>query len=227
MKMKSLFVLLLAVASTAVEAQISVPQLKAINFEQVADSYNTYNDSREAMTFVSGFSLEGDAKLIEKNPVEVLFNPVSGTERQDCKLLRWDPVLRVWVKFQGNQLRTIKEQTTPYWSASVAAPGVYALMKENDLKGATRLVVPDGYRAESWKYVQSSAGIVCEGHKPGHELLIPLPSISPLATVSMQLRKRGEPVTNVASVPVGKLVKGLWKDAAMTEATFDMSLALK
>lgn len=227
MKMKILFVLLLAFAPTVVEAQISVPQLKAISFQQVADSYNTYNDSREAMTFVSGFSLEGDAKLIEKNPVEVLFNPVSGTERQECKLLRWDPVLRVWVKFQGNQLRTIKEQTTPYWSASVAAPGIYALMKENDLRGATRLVVPDGYRAESWKYVQSSAGIVCEGHKPGHELLIPLPSISPLATVSMQLRKRGEPLTNVSSVPVGKLVKGLWKDAAITEATFDMSLASK
>ena len=227
MKMKSLFVLLLAVASTAVEAQISVPQLKAISFQQVADSYNTYNDSREAMTFVSGFLLEGDAKLLEKNPVEVLFNPVSGTERQDCKLLRWDPVLRVWVKFQGNQLRTIKEQTTPYWSASVAAPGIYALMKENDLKGVTRLIVPDGYRAENWKYVQSSAGIVCEGHKPGHELLIPLPSVSPLATVTMQLRKKGEPVMNVAAVPVGKLVKGLWKDAAITEATFDMSLALK
>jgi hypothetical protein len=227
MKMKSLFVLLLTVASTAAEAQISVPQLNAINFQQVADSYNTYNDSREAMTFVSGFSLEGDAKLIGMNPVEVLFNPVSGAERQDCKLLRWDPVLRVWVKFQGNQLRTIKEQTTPYWSASVAAPGMYALMKENDLKGATRLIVTDGYRAESWKYVQSSAGMVCEGHKPGYELLIPLPSISPLATVSMQLRKMGEPVMNVAAVPVGKLVKGLWKDAAITDATFDMSLASK
>jgi hypothetical protein len=32
---------------------------------------------------------------------------------------------------------------------------------------------------------------------------------------------------NVAAVPVGKLVKGLWRDAAITEATFDMSLASK
>jgi hypothetical protein len=28
-------------------------------------------------------------------------------------------------------------------------------------------------------------------------------------------------------LPVGKLVKGLWKDAAITEATFDMTLASK
>lgn len=227
MNMKILLILLLAGASTVVEAQIAVPQMKALNFQDVADNYNTYNDKREVMTFVSGFSLDGDAKLIEKNPVEVLFNPVSGTDRQDCKLLRWDPVLRVWVKFQGNQLRSVKEQTTPFWSGSVNSPGLYALMKENDLKGTTRLVVPDGYRAESWRYAQPSAGIVCEGHTPGREVAIPLPTLSPLATVSMQLRKSGEPVMHVAAVPVGKLVKSLWKDATITDATFDMTLASK
>jgi hypothetical protein len=225
MKSKTLLALLLAVASTAAIAQSSAPQLKALNFQQVAENYNTYNDHREALTFVSGFTLDGDANLIEKNPVEVLFNPVSGTDRQDCKLLRWDPVSRAWVKFPGNQLRSVKEQTTAFWSAGVNAPGVYALMKENNWKGTTRLVVPNGYRAESWKYVQSSAGIVCEGYTPGQELVIPLPGISPLATVSMQLRKSGVPLMNVSGVPVGKLVEDLWKDAAVTDATFELTLA--
>jgi hypothetical protein len=43
----------------------------------------------------------------------------------------------------------------------------------------------------------------------------------------MQLRKMGQPVMNVSALPVGKLVKGLWKDAGITGATFDMTLASK
>lgn len=227
MKIKIILILLLAGASTAYTAQIVVPQLKALNFSAVAENYNTYNDKHVAMTFVAGFSLEGDAKLISNNPVEVLFNPVSGTDRKDCDVMRWDPVMRVWEKFQGNQLRMVKEQELPYWSASVNTPGIYALMKENDLKGTTRLIIPDGYRAESWKYVQVSAGLVCEGFTPGSELSIPLPSISPLAVVSMKLRKPGEPIMELSGITVGTVVKGLWKEAAITGAAFEMTLASK
>ena len=227
MNKKMLLALLLAVATTEVVAQISVPQLKELNFQQMADNYNTYNKDREVMSFVAGFTLAGDAKLLGKNPVEVLFNPVSGTDRQDCKLLRWDPVLRVWVKFEGNQLITTKEATTSYWSANVNSPGIYALMKEVDLKGQTMLVVPDGYRAENWRYVQANAGIVCEGFKPSGEIAIPLPSISPLAVVSLQLRKTGEPLMKLSGLMAGNIVKGLWKDATISNSTFDMTLASK
>lgn len=227
MKLKMHLFLLFAVATMGMSAQVSIPQLNELSFQQVAESYNTYNKDREIMVFVSGFTLEGDAKLLASNQVEVLFNPVAGTDRQDCKLLRWDPVLRVWTKFEGNQLQTIKEATAPYWSAFVNGPGMYALMKEVELKGQTRLTVPDGYRADGWRYAHANSGIVCEGFTPTSEITIPLPSISPLAVVSMQLRKTGEPLMNLTDMKVGKVVKGLWKDAACTDATFEMVLASK
>jgi hypothetical protein len=227
MNLKMLLLLMFAVATSGMSAQVSMPQLNEVSFQQVAESYNTYNKDRELMVFVSGFTLEGDAKLLEKNRIEVLFNPVAGTDRKDCKLLRWDPVLRVWVKFEGNQLQTVKEATAPFWSAFVNGPGVYALMKEVDIKGQTLLMVPDGYRVDNWKYAHANAGIVCEGFTPAQQITIPLPSISPLAVVSMQLRKTGEPLMNLTGMTVGKVVKGLWKDATCTDATFDLVLASK
>lgn len=219
-----LFILCLPGASQMI-AQYVMPSVNELTFEVLADRFNTYNDKREPMSYVSAFTVEGETNLLVKNPIEVMFNPIAKMERSDCLLMRWDPVLRVWVKLAGNQLRNAHEGGSVYWSAKVDAPGHYALMKEIDRQGKTMLTIQGGYAAEEWRYVQHNLGVVCEGFSATRMLTIPLMDVSPLAEISMKMRKSGEPVCKVSGVLLGTVVKDFWKVPAVANQTYEMSLA--
>lgn len=205
-------------------AQLSIPKVNELSFAAVAADYNTYNDKHVPMSFLSGFSLEGDEETLMKNPIEIMFNPFHGVDRDDCKLLRWDPVVRVWTKFSGNTLRQTHEGSGLYWSGSVNSPGIYALMRDLDMSGKTTLQLPDGYKVERWRYVQSNAGVVCESQLKGTALEIPLPAISPLAELSMRCRVNGKQLEEFGYAPAGTLVKRLWKDPAAVNAAYNMEI---
>jgi hypothetical protein len=206
-------------------AQSSIPSVHELEFEVVANSYNTYNSKREPMTFLSGFSLEGDIQSLKKNPVQVLFNPVANVDRSDCILMRWDPVMRVWNKLAGNQLKNVQEGRNMYWAAGIDSPGHYALMRELEKSGRTQLVLPDGFTAEEWRYVQSNLGVVCEGFTHAGTLAVPLESLSPVGHVSIRFRKSGRPVQQVSEVLLGTLVSDFWKDPDAVNPTYEMSFA--
>lgn len=219
-----LFILCLPGASQMI-AQHVMPSVNELTFEVLADRFNTYNDKREPMSYLSGFAVEGETKLLEKNPIEVMFNPIAKMDRGDCLLMRWDPVLRVWIKLTGKQLRNAYEDRSIYWSAKVDAPGHYALMKAIDRQGTTVLTIDGGYAAEQWKYVQHNLGVVCEGFSTTRTLTIPLMDVSPLAEISMNMRKSGGAICKVSDVLLGSVVKDFWKVPAAANQTYEMSLA--
>ena len=219
-----LFILCLSSASQMI-AQHVMPSVNELTFDVLADRFNTYNDEREPMSYLSAFTVEGESKMLEKNPVEVMFNPIAKLDRGDCLLMRWDPVLRVWLKLAGNQLRATYEGTRAYWAAKIDAPGHYALMKEIDKQGTTLLTIEGGYSAEEWKYVQHNLGVVCEGFSNTRTLTVPLMDLSPLAEISMRMRKNGEPVSRVSDVLLGTLVKDFWKSSDATERAYELSFA--
>lgn len=217
--------LLVAVATSTAHTQTIAPQLKQLDFTGVAAHYNTYDDHRRPMAFLAGFELICDARLSDNNAIEVLFNPISGVNLRECALLRWDPLLRVWDTFSGNQVRVVRDGNGVYWSATMHEAGVFALMKELKLSGSTLLNAPSGYRAENWRYVQPNAGVVCEGFTRGQVIEVPMPSLSPMASISVQMRKNGEPAIQITDVRLGTLAKGMWKEVAAVNVTFDLMLA--
>lgn len=208
-----------------IAAQSPMPSVHELEFEVVADRYNTYNSKREPMTFLSGFTLEGDIQSLIKNPVEVLFNPVVNVDRSDCILMRWDPVMRVWNKLAGNQLKSVQEGSNTYWAARIDSPGHFAMMKELPKSGRTQLVLPDGCTADEWRYVQRNVGVVCEGFTQAGTLAVPLVSLSPVGQVSIRYRKTGQPVQQVSEVLLGTLVSDFWKEPDAVNPTYEMSFA--
>lgn len=219
-----LSVLCLQVASQA-SSQSTLPSVHELEFEEVAQSYNTYNDKREPMTYLSGFSVEGDMQMLKKNPIQVMFNPIAKVDRGDCILMRWDPVMRVWNKFSGNQLKNANEGRNLYWAALIDSPGHFALMKEIEKRGATQLMMPNGYSSEEWRYVQANLGVVCEGFTCTKIVSVPLMNLSPVAQVSLRFRKSGEQAVNISDEALGKLVIDFWKDADAVNKTYEMSFA--
>ncbi len=218
-------ILLCLLSKSFVQAQLNIPLIRELAFADVAADLNTYSDKHAPLSFLSGFTLNGDEALLAKNPIEVMFNPVYGVHRDECRLLRWDPVIRVWTAFSGNALRQTRDGSALYWTANVATPGTYALMKDLAVAGKTRLDLPAGHKVEHWKYVQSNIGVVCEGHVKASSLSIPLPSVSPVAELSMRCRVDGNQIAEYALAPVGTLVKQLWRDASLQDATYKVEFA--
>lgn len=219
-----LFILCLLSASQMI-AQHVMPSVNELTFDVIADRFNTYNDKREPMSYLSAFTVEGESKMLEKTPIEVMFNPIAKLDRGDCLLMRWDPVLRVWMKFAGNHLHTTYEGALTYWSANIDAPGHYALMKEIDNLGTTVLTIQGGYATEEWRYVQHNLGVVCEGFSNTRILTIPLVDVSPLSEISLSMRKNGEPVNKVSNVLLGTVVKDFWKVSDAVNRTYEISFA--
>ena len=216
--------MMLPLASLSV-AQPNSPLVRELDFEEVAQNYNTYNEKREPMSYLAGFSMEGDIQLLKKNPVQVMFNPLAKVDRGDCMLMRWDPVMRVWDKLAGNQLKNTTEGRNLYWAALIDSPGHYALMKELEKTGTTQLVLPSGCSAEEWRCVQQNMGVVCEGFAHTKSLSVPVPTLSPTARISMRYRKMGEPVQHLSDTVLGTLVSDFWKQPDAVNQTFEMSFA--
>lgn len=225
MSIRIAFLLLCILSVSGIIAQMQFPSITELDFASVASDYNTFNEKHVPLSFLSGFELTGDESMLAQNPMEVMFNPIFGVNRDDCEILRWDPVVRVWIKFPGNALRQTRDGSGVYWSASVSAPGVYALLKGLEVSGSTKLLLPSGYQVEQWRYVQSSSGVVCEGFMKGTTLSIPLPVISPLGEISMRCRVDGKRVEEFDYTPAGILVKRIWKDAAASNASYTVELA--
>jgi hypothetical protein len=219
-----LLILCLPMASQTT-AQYAMPSVHELEFEEVALDYNTYNDKHEPMAYLSGFSIEGDIQLLKKNPVQVMFNPIAKVDRSECILMRWDPVMRVWNKLTGKQLKNTTEGRNIYWAAAIDSPGHFALMKKIEKTGKTQIVLPVGYSAEEWRYVQPNIGVVCEGFTHTRTLSVPLLSLSPVAHVSMKFRKVGEPACTISEAVLGNLVKDFWKEPDAINQTFEMSFA--
>ena len=225
MNIRIIFSILLVHIGLQSHSQTNMPCVREISFEEVAARFNTHNDKRAPMTFLSGFSVEGDAKSLTKNPVQVMFNPIANVQRADCELMRWDPVTRVWAKFSGNQLKKSSEGSKMFWSAGIDQSGIFALMKEIPLHGETNLHLPEGLTSEEWRYVQPNLGVVCESYSHCQTLLIPLPALSPMAQITMKLRKVGGTVETISHMPMGVLVGDFWKKPDAVNQTWDISFA--
>lgn len=225
MNIRIIFAILMVHVVLQLHSQTNMPSVREISFEEVAIRFNTHNDKREPMTFLSGFSLEGDAKSLTKNPVEVMFNPIAKLQRGECELMRWDPVTRVWAKFSGNQLKNSTEGSKIFWSAGIDQSGIFALMKEIPLHGVTNLHLPDGLTSEEWRYVQPNLGVVCESYKRCQSLSVPLPALSPMAQITMKLRKGGGTVETISDMPIGILVGDFWKKPDSVNQAWDISFA--
>ena len=225
MNIRIIFAILLLHIVLQSHGQTNMPSVREISFEEVATRYNTHNDKREPMTFLSGFSVEGDAKSLTTNPVEVMFNPIAKVQRGDCELMRWDHVTRVWAKFSGNQLKNSTEGSKIFWSAGIDQSGIFALMKEIPLIGLTSLHLPAGLTSEEWRYVQPNLGVVCESYSHCRTLSVPLPALSPMAQITMKLRKGGGTVETISDMPIGVLVGDFWKKPDAVNQTWDISFA--
>jgi hypothetical protein len=103
------------------QAQSGFPTVLQLLFDQVASDYNTCNEKGMPMGFVSGFVVDGDAAFLAKQGIEIMFNPQMGVKREGCDLMRWDPVLLAWGRFEGNSLRNAREGGSLYWSSKVNA----------------------------------------------------------------------------------------------------------
>ena len=224
MNIRIVLMVVYLLSAVHVIAQSVSPSVKDLDFAMVAEQFNTCNDKREPMTFLSGCSIAGDDELLRKNPIEIMFNPIAKVDREDCLLMRWDPVLRAWKKFPGNRLNNTFEGRNAYWSAVVDASGHYALMKEIANHGSTQLLIPGGYAAEEWKYVQPNLGIVCEGFSTTRSIAVPVMNLSPLAQISLKFRKNGEPVSALSGLYVGQVVKDVWKDPDAINGSYELSL---
>ena len=225
MNKRTLFVILMLQFVLHAYCQNNLPSMREISFQEVAARYNTHNDKREPMTFLSGFFLEGDSKLLTKNPVDVMFNPIANVQRGECELMRWDPVNRVWMSFSGNQLKNTSEGSQVFWTASIDQSGIFALMKEIPSHGVTNLHLPDGFTSEEWRLVQPNLGVVCESYKRCQSLSVPLPALSPMAQITMKLRNGGGAVESISDMPIGVLVGDFWKKPDSVNQAWDISFA--
>jgi hypothetical protein len=211
--------------TTQAMCQNNIPSVHGILFNEIASSYNTFNDKHDPMTYLYGFSIDGDTHSLLKNPVEVMFNPIAQVQREDCVLMRWDPVTRVWRKFSGNQLRSSREAGKSYWVSTINHSGVFALMKEIPACGSTEVHLPPGIYSQEWRYVQSNLSVVCEGYAQCQTLVIPLPSLSPVAKISVKYRNGGGSVDTITSLPLGALISDLWKKPEAFCEVWNLSLA--
>jgi len=199
----------------------SQAKVKELTFQEIARHYHTQAADGKLMKCLHAFDLVWSDEFQQSEKVWVHFPHLRGTDWEEIKLFRWDPVLKTWIVMKGSKVQKVLLRRQEFDEVAIQDQGIYALMVPlSQTKGVT-VSLPAGYQLKSFQLSDPTLNFVFK-HKVGlNNRTIKIPVDLPPATAKVDavwLDRKGKrvelkncPIECLDELDKDEIITGKWE----------------
>jgi hypothetical protein len=196
-----LFGLMLAVNAS------DAPDVRYLNFEELAANFNTVNSKGQILECHSAFDVFLPEGKFAEDGIDILVPEASNVRGEKLLFLKWSYTEKKWNSIKGKKVGSKTINKKNYHIVHVNETGVYGLFNDDRSTGRIKLVLSPSLRFSRIEFSQENVQVNFEKqlyNKP-HTVDIPFGSVSILAQISMDVYSKRENNTATYNYRLGEV----------------------
>ena len=183
------------------------PDVRYLNFEELAANFNTVNSKGQILECHSAFDVFLPEGKFAEDGIDILVPEASNVRGEKLLLLKWSYTEKKWNSMKGKKVSSKTINKKKYHLVHVNETGVYGLFNDDRATGEIKFVLSPSLRFSRIEFSQENVQVNFEkqlNNKP-HSTEIPFGSVSILSRISMDVYSKRENKTTTYSYRLGEI----------------------
>jgi hypothetical protein len=199
----TLFLFGLLLSANATDA----PDVRYLNFEELAANFNTVNSKGQMLQCHSAFDVFLPEGKFAQDGIDILVPETPNVRGEKLLFLKWNYNEKKWNTIKSKKVGSKTINKKKYHLVHVNETGVYGLFNDDRATGEIKLVLSPSLRFSRIEFSQENVQVNFEkqlNNKP-HSVEIPFGSVSILAHISMDVYSKRENKTTTYNYRLGEI----------------------
>ena len=183
------------------------PDVRYLNFDELAANFNTVNSKGQMLQCHSAFDVFLPEGKFANEGIDILVPETPNVRGEKLLFLKWNYSDKKWITIKGKKVSSKTINKKKYHLVHVNETGVYGLFNDERAKGEIKLILAPSLRISRVEFSQENVQVNFEKelfNKP-HSIEIPFGSVSILSKISLNVFSSQENKTSAYAFRLGEI----------------------